>query len=104
MGVAVFLAAAVAGGIIAVIERGEARDAARFQLVQRLGAQALVEEELALSLLLASQTVAIDNYAPDPRLPARRAPAQSRCDRDPARSRRRCSGQSPSAPTGRRSR
>jgi WD40 repeat protein len=61
VGVAVFLAAAVAGGIIAVIQRGEARDAATSQLVQRLGAQALVEENLALSLLLASQTVAIDD-------------------------------------------
>ena len=50
-GVAVLLAAAVAGGIFAVAQRGEARDAAAeardaetTQLAQRLGAQALVEE------------------------------------------------------------
>jgi WD40 repeat protein len=60
-GVAVLLVAAVAGGIFAVIQRGEARDAATAQLAQRLGAQALVEEELDLSLLLARQAVAIDD-------------------------------------------
>ena len=81
-GVAVLLAAAVTGGIFAVIQRGEARDAAdraevaavqardaateareaeTAQLAQRLGAQALVEEDLDLSLLLARQAVAIDD-------------------------------------------
>ena len=67
-GVAVLLAAAVAGGIFAVAQRGEARDAAAeardaetTQLAQRLGAQALVEEDLDLSLLLARQAVAIDD-------------------------------------------
>jgi WD40 repeat protein len=60
-GVAVLLAAAVAGGIFAVIQRGEARDAETAQLAQRLGAQALVEEDLDLSLLLARQAVAIDD-------------------------------------------
>ena len=60
-GVAVLLAAAVAGGIFAVIQRSEARDAATAQLAQRLGAQALVEEDLDLSLLLARQAVAIDD-------------------------------------------
>jgi WD40 repeat protein/tRNA A-37 threonylcarbamoyl transferase component Bud32 len=60
-GVAVLLAAAVAGGIFAVIQRGEALDAGTSQLAQRLGAQALVEEELDLSLLLARQAVAIDD-------------------------------------------
>jgi WD40 repeat protein/tRNA A-37 threonylcarbamoyl transferase component Bud32 len=58
-GVAVFLAVAVAGGILAAIQRGEARDAETGQLAQRLGAQALVEEDLDLSLLLARQAVAI---------------------------------------------
>ena len=53
--------AAVAGGIFAVIQRGEARDAETAQLAQRLGAQALVEEDLDLSLLLARQAVAIDD-------------------------------------------
>ena len=60
-GVAVLLAAAVAGGMFAVIQRGEARDAETAQLAQRLGAQALVEEDLDLSLLLARQAVAIDD-------------------------------------------
>ena len=61
VGVAVLLAAAVAGGIFAVVQRGEARDAETAQFVQRLGAQALVEEDLDLSLLLARQAVAIDD-------------------------------------------
>ncbi|MDQ2965655.1 MAG: WD40 repeat domain-containing protein, partial [Chloroflexota bacterium] len=60
-GVAVLLAAAVAGGIFAAIQRGQARDAETAQFVQRLGAQALVEEDLDLSLLLARQAVAIDD-------------------------------------------
>ncbi len=59
-GVAVLLAAAVAGGIFAVVQRGEARDAETAQLAQRLGAQALVEDDLDRSLLLARQAVAID--------------------------------------------
>jgi WD40 repeat protein/tRNA A-37 threonylcarbamoyl transferase component Bud32 len=61
VGVAVLLAAAVAGGIFAVVQRGEARDAETAQLAQRLGAQALVEEDLDLALLLARQAVAIDD-------------------------------------------
>jgi WD40 repeat protein len=61
VGVAVLLAAAVAGGIFAVVQRGQARDAETAQFVQRLGAQALVEEDLDLSLLLARQAVAIDD-------------------------------------------
>jgi WD40 repeat protein/tRNA A-37 threonylcarbamoyl transferase component Bud32 len=89
IGVAVLLAAAVVGGVFALLQRGEARDAAAeardaaeqartaegaaraaegqardaetTQLAQRLGAQALVEEDLALSLLLARQAVAIDD-------------------------------------------
>jgi WD40 repeat protein/tRNA A-37 threonylcarbamoyl transferase component Bud32 len=60
-GVAVLLAAAVAGGIFAVVQRSEAREAETAQLAQRLGAQALVEEDLDLSLLLARQAVAIDD-------------------------------------------
>ena len=53
---------------VAVDQRGEARDAAAqardaetAQLAQRLGAQALVEEDLDLALLLARQAVAIDD-------------------------------------------
>jgi WD40 repeat protein/tRNA A-37 threonylcarbamoyl transferase component Bud32 len=74
-GVAVLLATAVVGGGFAVVQRGDARDAAdraeiaavqardaeTSQLVQRLGAQALIEEDLALSLLLARQAVAIED-------------------------------------------
>jgi WD40 repeat protein/tRNA A-37 threonylcarbamoyl transferase component Bud32 len=59
IGGAVLLAAAVAGGIFAVIQRSEARSAEMGQLAQRLGAQALVEEDLDLSLLLARQAVAL---------------------------------------------
>jgi WD40 repeat protein/class 3 adenylate cyclase len=60
-GVAVLLAVAVGGGILALVQRGEARDAETAQLAQRLGAQALSEEHLDLSLLLARQAVAIDD-------------------------------------------
>ncbi len=59
VGAAVLLAAAVAGGVFAAIQRSQARDAETAQLVQRLGAQALVQEHLDLSLLLARQAVAI---------------------------------------------
>jgi WD40 repeat protein/DNA-binding SARP family transcriptional activator len=54
--------------VLAVGQRGRAenasrtaRDAETAQLAQRLGAQALVEEDLDLSLLLARQAVAIDD-------------------------------------------
>ena len=64
--VAVLLAAAVAGGVYALAQRGDARDAAsraeasdEAELLQRLGAQALAEEDLDRSLLLARQAVAI---------------------------------------------
>jgi WD40 repeat protein/tRNA A-37 threonylcarbamoyl transferase component Bud32 len=60
-GVAVLLVAAVVGGVFAIVQRSEARDAETAQLAQRLGAQALVEEDLDLSLLLARQAAAIDD-------------------------------------------
>ena len=60
-GVGVLLAAALAGGVFALVQRGEARDAETAQVAQRLGAQALVEEDLDRSLLLARQAVAIDD-------------------------------------------
>jgi WD40 repeat protein len=60
-GAAIFLAAAIVGGILALNQRGEARDAETAQFAQRLGAQALVEDDLDLSLLLARQAVAIDD-------------------------------------------
>ena len=59
-GVAVLFVAALAGGVYAVNQRGEARDAETAQLAQRLGAQALVEDDLDRSLLLARQAVVID--------------------------------------------
>ena len=59
-GVAILLLAAVAGGMYAVVQRSEARDAETAQLAQRLGAQALVQDDLDVSLLLARQAVAID--------------------------------------------
>jgi len=60
-GVGILLVAAVVGGTLAAIQRGEARDAETAQLAQRLGAQALVEEDLDRSLLLARQAVAIED-------------------------------------------
>jgi serine/threonine protein kinase/WD40 repeat protein len=62
-GVVVLLAAAVAGGVYAIVQRGEAREAETAQLAQRLGAQALVQEDLDRSLLLARQAVAIADSA-----------------------------------------
>ena len=76
-GVAVLLAAAVAGGIFAVVQRGEARDAETAQLAQRLGAQALVEEDLDRLAPARPPGGRDRRLAADPRLPARRAPARS---------------------------
>ena len=59
-GVGVLLVAAVASRVPAA-SSAEARDAETDRLGQRLGAQALVEEDLDLSLLLARQAIAIDN-------------------------------------------
>ena len=71
--VAAVTAAALVASVltaVAVDQRGEARNAAAAarnsetaQLAQRLGAQALVEEDLDLALLLARQSVAIDDSA-----------------------------------------
>jgi WD40 repeat protein/tRNA A-37 threonylcarbamoyl transferase component Bud32 len=60
-GIAVLLVVAAAGGTLAVIERGEARESEMAQRAQRLGAQALVDEDLDRSLLLARQAVAIED-------------------------------------------
>ena len=79
------LAVAVAGGIFAAVQRHEARNSETAQFVQRLGAQALVEDDLDLSVLLARQAVEIDDFAADPRLPARDTPEPARCDRHHAR-------------------
>jgi WD40 repeat protein/tRNA A-37 threonylcarbamoyl transferase component Bud32 len=59
IGVAILLAAALAGGVLALLQRGEARDAETAQVAERLGAQALVDEDLDRSLLLARQALAI---------------------------------------------
>ena len=60
-GVGVLLVASVVGGSLALVQRGQARDAETAQLAQRLGAQALVGDDLDLALLLARQAVAIDD-------------------------------------------
>jgi WD40 repeat protein/DNA-binding SARP family transcriptional activator len=60
-GVAALLVLAVVAGLVALHERGTARDQARAADAQRLGARALVESELDRSLLLARQGVALDD-------------------------------------------
>ena len=58
-GAALLLAAAVVAGVVALGERNEANDATTEATAQRLGAQALVEQDLDRSLLLARQGVAL---------------------------------------------
>jgi WD40 repeat protein/DNA-binding SARP family transcriptional activator/energy-coupling factor transporter ATP-binding protein EcfA2 len=60
-GVASLLVLAVIAGLVAVNERGNARDEALAAAAQRLGAQALVEDDLDRSLLLARQGMAMDD-------------------------------------------
>jgi len=60
-GVAVLLAAALAGGLVALVQRGRARNAETSALAGRLGAQALIDEPLERSVLLARQAVALDD-------------------------------------------
>ncbi len=60
-GVAALLAVAVLGGVVALHQRGTARMQARAAQAQRLGVQALTEGDLARSLLLARQGVALDD-------------------------------------------
>jgi DNA-binding SARP family transcriptional activator/WD40 repeat protein len=59
--VAFFLVLAVIAGVVALNERGNARDEAVAADAQRLGAQALAENDLDRSLLLARQGVALDD-------------------------------------------
>jgi WD40 repeat protein len=59
--VAALLAVAVAGTLVALDQRGSARDEARFAESERLGLQALTEPRLDRSLLLARQGVALDD-------------------------------------------
>jgi DNA-binding SARP family transcriptional activator/WD40 repeat protein len=58
-GVAALLMLAVIAGLVALDQRGNARDEAVAADAQRLGAQALVEDDLDRSLLLARQGVAL---------------------------------------------
>ena len=60
-GVAALLVLAVIAGLVALGQRGKARDEATAADAQRLGARALVEPELDRSLLLARQGVALDD-------------------------------------------
>ena len=60
-GLAVLLALAVVAGVIALDQRGNARTEATAAEAQRLGARALLEDDLDLSLLLARQAVALDD-------------------------------------------
>lgn len=55
------LAVALVGGLLAVVQRNEARQAETTQVAQRVGAQALLEPSLGRSLLLARQAVAIED-------------------------------------------
>jgi WD40 repeat protein len=59
--VAALLAIAVAGTLVALDQRGSARDEARVAESDRLGLQALTEPRLDRSLLLARQGVALDD-------------------------------------------
>ena len=60
-GLAALLALAVVAGVVALDQRGNARAEATAAEAQRLGARALVEDDLDLSLLLARQGVALDD-------------------------------------------
>jgi Bacterial transcriptional activator domain len=61
VGVAALLAVAVAGGLVALQQRSAARSEARTAEAQRIDVQALTESDLARSLLLARQAVALDD-------------------------------------------
>ncbi len=62
-GVAALLVLAVIAGVVALEQRGHAREEAVAADAQRLGARALVEDDLGRSLLLARQGVALDDSA-----------------------------------------
>jgi hypothetical protein len=58
---AVALVIAIGAGVLAVLQQGQAQQAATSADAQRLGAQALTQTDLDLSLLLARQGVATDD-------------------------------------------
>ena len=60
-GVGALLVLAVIAGLVALDQRGNARDEAVAADAQRLGAQALTEDQLDRALLLARQGVALDD-------------------------------------------
>ena len=60
-GVGLLLVAAVVAGVLALQESDDARDAARTADAQRLGAQALVDDRLERSLLLAQAGRELDD-------------------------------------------
>jgi WD40 repeat protein/DNA-binding SARP family transcriptional activator len=59
--VAALLVVAVIAGVVALDQRGNARDEARAAEAQQLGARALLDDHLDRSLLLARQAVALDD-------------------------------------------
>ena len=63
-GLALLLALAVVAGVVAVSQRGQAREAALVADAQRVGAEALTRERLDQSLLLARAGVELDDSAP----------------------------------------
>ena len=62
-GVAALLVLSVIAGVVALEQRGSAREQAVAADAQRLGARALVEDDLDRALLLARQGVALDDSA-----------------------------------------
>ena len=89
-------------GVVALDQRGNARAEATAAAAQRLGAQALADDDLDRSLLLARQGVALDDSLADARQPARRAAQEPGGDRRAARRRRPADRASTSAPTAAR--
>jgi len=61
VGVAAFLVVALVAGGLALVQRSRARRSAAVADAQRLGSQAVVEDELDTSLLLAREAIAIDD-------------------------------------------
>jgi WD40 repeat protein/DNA-binding SARP family transcriptional activator len=64
VGLALLLTLAVVAGVVAVSQRGQAREAAVAADAQRVGAEALTRERLDQSLLLARAGVELDDSAP----------------------------------------